>query len=145
MLSAWRFSLLVTGVLAALVSSVLALLLPDAMALLVLDSRELLVLDSRELLELDSLVMLRDSLVWLPLVLDAAKDWKIDVTMVGISSEVRFLAVSSCVWWCCRFARVGGSLCSRPFVDLFLLADDFAVVLFLEDLRGMAIWQLQFE
>ena len=42
MLSAWRFSLLVTGVLAAMVSSVLALLLPDAMALLVLDSRELL-------------------------------------------------------------------------------------------------------
>ena len=107
MLSAWRFSLLVTGVLAALVSSVLALLLPDAMALLVLDSRELL--------GLDSLVMLLDSLVRLPLVLDAAKDWKIDVTMVGISSEVRFLAVSSCVWWRCRFARVGGSLCSRSF------------------------------
>ena len=137
MLSTWRFSLLVTGVLAALVSLVLALLLPDAMALLVLDSRELL--------GLDSLVMLRDSLVRLPLVLDAAKDWRIDVTMVGISSEVRFLAVSSCVWWCCRFARVGGSLCSRPFVDLFLLADDFAVMLFLEDLRGMAIWQLQLE
>lgn len=47
-----------------------------------------------------------------------AKDWKIDATMVGTSSEVRFLEVSSSVLqhWC--FALVGGSL-DLVFHDLF--------------------------
>ena len=115
--------------LATLVSDALTLLLPDAMTLLVLDLRGLL--------GLDSLVMLLDSLVLL--VRDTVEDWRMDVMMVDISSEVRILVASYSVRWHCCFSAVGGSLCFL-FCDLFLLTDSFAIVLFLEDLHGMGGW-----
>ena len=68
------------------------------------------------------------------LVPDMAKDWRTDVTMVDISSKVRFLAWSSSAQLQCHFTPVD-RVPSLVFPGLVLFTDDLIVMLVLEALH----------